>query len=589
MIVYNSFTPELTQVILDHGFKIDRLPGDYLQLPNELYDIKVKVNDYIISETINYSLNKLYSNWLYLISNSVIPSNNIPNENTFTHMIVDIGSGPEWRDRTEFTSLTSTITNNTFNDVRNITKVQNTREKNNYNLIASTQTNLMLLSGTNITDINLIINPNNPNNIIVSDSSVTHPSNEILFRDIKGHVVSDERELFVLDGYHKTVFKFDISGILTLDDAILLNDTPGRLMIGMIGGSGEVTDKTKFSSPIIIETANNLIYILDSSDAGTYVKLFDSELNWKQSYNITQYVSSGPIDLKYNPGTDNFYVLCHRPSFYDFTTMELTEPLFVEFDQNFNHIKTSKLIDHDKQNPDISREKYKRLRFSIENTNVMYILTESNVYKKYVTRPTEFIGNFLLNEKQIGTGSGDTMTFQDIFIFEDETSNQGVVRDEILLLESQFETIFKFKEDSAYEKSLETAFDQKVLYNDDLVIQDEEFVSTFTYNKIFTKHLYNNLLLLENTSRKFSTKYDIKGISRYIGFMYLTDSEIDTLTYEVKPDNYIGNNEIVLSSTVNRCLQRILDLQKIILTNMQEKPINVYPLVNVPVQLDPCD
>lgn len=586
MIVYNSFTPELTQAILSRDFEMDRLPGDRLTLPHTYYDIKVKVNDFVVSETINYSLDKLYENWLYMIANSVIPSNDIPNEDDFTHMIVDTGAGVQWRPRTEFANVTNPRPGNRLEGVKKITKIQNTQNKNNYNYIASTTTNLILLSGTDTTNIDLIVNSNDINNVIESDTSITHPSNEILFQDIKGHVVSDENELFVLDGYHKTIFKFDISGILTLDDAILLNDTPGRLMINMIGGNGNITDKTKFSTPTVIETVNNLIYVLDSSENGAYVKMFDSELNWRQSYNVTSYVTAGPIDLKYNPGTERFYILCHSTT-YGTTPGVAVEPELVVFDGDFKHIDTSKLINHEKHDPDISAETYKKIQFSVENTNIMYILTESNVYKKYVTRPTEFIGNFLLAEKQIGTGDSATMTFQDLFIYPDNTST-GVVRDEMLLLESEYDIIYQFLETSSFEKSLETTFDQKVLYEGDLMIGDEEFVSTVTYNKTFTKHIYNNLLILENTSRRFSTKFDVKGFSRYIGFMYLTDTEIDTLTYEINSDNYIGNNEILLTSTVNRCLEQVLMLQQTILKNMQEKPVNTFPLTNVPVQLTPC-
>ena len=60
-------------------------------MPSSYYDIKIKVNDYVLAETINYSLEKIHNNWLYMISKSVIPSNNIPNMDYSNYMILDKG------------------------------------------------------------------------------------------------------------------------------------------------------------------------------------------------------------------------------------------------------------------------------------------------------------------------------------------------------------------------------------------------------------------------------------------------------------------------------------------------------------------
>jgi hypothetical protein len=50
-------------------------------------------------------------------------------------------------------------------------------------------------------------------------------------------------------------------------------------------------------------------------------------------------------------------------------------------------------------------------------------------------------------------------------------------------------------------------------------------------------------------------------------------------------NNYIGVNEIVTTHTINRCLEEIYKLQLRLLSSMQEKPTNIYPLVSVPVIL----
>ena len=41
------------------------------------------------------------------------------------------------------------------------------------------------------------------------------------------------------------------------------------------------------------------------------------------------------------------------------------------------------------------------------------------------------------------------------------------------------------------------------------------------------KLLYNNTVLLENMMRRFSTKFDELGFSRYVGFNYFIKNEIE--------------------------------------------------------------
>ena len=581
----SSFNQELLLAMNSRSVLQDRLPGDMLILPNTMYDIKVTVNDFVTADTINYSLGKLYDNWLYLISKSIVPSNNIPNNDYYTKIMIDTpGDGLRWTSKTNFPSLSTTSSNNSMHGIKSITKVINTANSSNYNIIATTTTNVILLSGTNtpVDDSNIDIIVNEFNGTL-SDSSITHPSNNIHFKHITDHTLNQSNDLFILDSELNTLFKFDITGILTLDTAILNNDTPGRLMTGLIGGSGNISDKTKFLSPISVISVDNAIYVLDYSSDGSMVKVYDSELNWKRSFSLGQYVSSGPIDFIFNDQTKMFYVLCHEKTYNN--TSDPTIPTLVGFDMSFNHIGTSNLMDINRHSININNEEYKRVQFSVENPNIMYIITSTSIYKKYLSKPEMFIGNFLLDEKPIGPGSNAGQVFEDISITPTIISHgsESIIKDDIVIYESTFEVIHKFIEDSSYQQSLETKFDDKVLGIEDLTINPEEGVSAFVYNKTMLKHLYNSIVLLENTSRKFATTYNVTGISQYIGFKYLNKSELASLKFDPGMDCFIGVNEIVTTHTVNRCLEQIYNLQRIILNNWQEKPTNVFPLIDIPV------
>lgn len=606
------FSDEIVQELQTNNYTQDRLPGDLLTLPETLYDIKIKVNDFVVSETINYSLSKLYNNWLYLISKSIIPSNNIPNSDYTERMIVDDNNtGLTWMDtyttgavQTGYQAFRTaaggvdgsgwTSSDSIFNGVSQISKIQNVADPDNYNLVANTNTNIILLSGTGTSSINLIGNFFNSSNPIYSDSDVTHPSNEILFENIANHVITQDNDLFVLDKNHKTIFKFDISGILTLDRAILQNDTPGRLMTGMMGGPGALADKTRFTNPMMIETVNNLIYTVDHDSSGSesIIKVFDSDLNWKQSVSVGNTLSAGPLHMSYNDQTERFYILCHVRSTAALTgdsNLPLSQARLpaelVILDKNLQYITTAPLND-DTYSTRINTEQYKKVYFSQENKNIMYVVTNKNVFKKYVSRPERFIGQFLLSDKNIGAGDG-AANFADMTIFPATKTQDGEAlrKDEILLLDGQYRTVFQLFEDSNYERSLQTEFDDKALFFSGMQVQDDEYVSTLTYNKVLTKHMYNNMLLLENTYRKFSTQFNANGISQYKGFKYLNQSELQQINYTAPLDTYIGNNELLLSETINRCLNQILVLQENVLDKMQEKSINVFPLLTTPVLL----
>ena len=585
----SSFNTTIIDEIRKYDLLQDRLPGDVVSLPVTWDEIKIKPNDFVLSEYINNSLENLYKNWLYLLSYSVIPTNDIPDMIRGDKIITDKGVGVEWGSFSQ--DIKEPLSE--LDGLKHIVKIQNTINTDNYNIIAATTTNVILLSGFETVDIDVIINPETarldnsgnviPESITRSDSNITHPSNGIFFQNIIDINVNQNKELFVLDSTHKTIFKFDLSGITALDEAILKNDTPGRLLTRMVGGDGKLGDKIRFIDPICITIKNNDIYVLDQDPVSRdcTVKQFDSHLNWKNSYSLGNISEQTVIDMEYNSLFDQMYIICNDSSRSDL------EPTIVSFDINFNRIKTTNLMDFVKHDQDIATENFKKLYFSIENPNIMYIVTNKNIYKKYVSRPTSFIGSFRFEDREIGTGY-DNRSVEDLALFPIQVSDGDAttLKDEILLFEQDFNTVYRFVEDSGFENSLESEIDQNILLFDDLRVDSDENIDVISYNKAIFKTLYNNLILLENISRKFATFFDEKGISQYLGFRYVNESELQTLNYEITMNHYISNNELVLSETVNRCLKQIYDLQYTISENMQEKSVNVYPDPNKTIKLD---
>jgi hypothetical protein len=562
--------------MLDYGILQDRLCGDTLNLPFQWDDVKLTVNSPVISDTINYSIDALYQNWLYLLARSVIPTNDIPDESFMTHVIMDKGSNV-----IDFEPYEDDYRNgnSVLDDIKNIEKIQNLVDPNNFNVIATTTTNVILMSGTGTANIDIIVNPDGLGETIVSNSSITHPSNGILFENIVDFVVTQNNDLFVLDNNHNQIFKFDISGITTLDEAVLKNDTPGRLMTGIVGGHGPVTSKVNFKNAIAIATRDNLLYVLDH-DPGTkhtVIKQFDSFLNWVESYDLGVISDQTAIDIEYNSMYNQFFILLHNND--TVKNVNSTPPQLISYTLNFDYIETRDLVNYKEHDLSIGTEVYKKIYMSNENKNIFYVVTNKSVFKKYISRPIDFIGEFKFDELSIGSGSTDR-NITDLCVFPlvvTDTLGVDMLKDEIYLFEDNYNTIYRFVEDSAYENSFELNIEQKTLALKHLIIKPEENVDVIVYNKMLYKNIYNNLILLENTSRRFATVYDDNGISQYIGFKYLTNPELEEIVYNVSDDHYVSSNEIILTETVNRCLKKIYDLQIKILTNMQETSMNVYP------------
>jgi len=579
-----SFTPELASEITQYNVLRDRLPGDVLELPYKWNTVKIGYNDFVVADTINYSMEKLYENWLYIISQSLMPSNDLPDNTYRTHMIIDKGSGVEWVSQKSYDqSNDSEITS-----VKHILKIQNKLNANHYNMVLATTTNLIMLSGDGVSSVDVLINPDNPYlSKRKSNSSVTHPSNGILFRDISRVIVNDNQDMFVLDAHHKMIFKFDISGALALDEAILKNDTPGRLLTGTVGGNGELDHKVKFINPVAMTSIGNRLFVLDynTETRESVIKEFDSFLNWKQSYPLGDVLPSDPLDMIYDNNLNMFYIMCHNRSSNLSTQNDYLElPILVRVDASGTYLDQTPMADPILNEQMIRDDIFKRIYMSVENVNVMYVVTDKTVYKKYISRADRYIGSFKLTDKEIGPIE-TSREIEDITIFESYVTNntQTLQKDEILMVESTRAGVYRFLEDSKYQQTIADGFESKILYYDDIKINRLESVDVVVYNKMFYKLLHNNLMLLENLSRRFTTYYDQNGFSIYIGFKYMNEFELESLTHEITPDMYVSSNELVLADTVNRCLRIQYELQDKILELLQERSINVFPIIDKPV------
>jgi hypothetical protein len=145
----------------------------------------------------------------------------------------------------------------------------------------------------------------------------------------------------------------------------------------------------------------------------------------------------------------------------------------------------------------------------------------------------------------------------------------------------------QFVEDSTYTSILYDYYKDYVYASlSEIQINSDEYVSAITYNKCISKLLTNHLLLIECIKSRFVIEYEYTGIPNLVDVEYITEEQINTKTYKPKLDNFIGINEILLNSTVNRVLESIYNLQLKIIELITERSLNSFPLDTQVISMD---
>ena len=244
-------------------------------LPYNVDDITISHNDFAIADVYNDSLRKVYSNYLFLIANAEIHSNFIPVSAAPNYMSMD-NSG-----------------------IMNLSSISASPGDTTSIALSSLEETFVI----NQTDNNgkfLFFNYSKDNSVIFEtfegQGTLTTllTGNEVEFNKtfkFKNVVSVDTKDnfLFVLDKGANTVYKFDITGLVTNDPGLKrtdLNDTkrPGRYLLKTIGGDGNSQTKNKLSNPSSLSVYKNRIYILDNGHNS--IKVFDIDFNFIQELTV---------------------------------------------------------------------------------------------------------------------------------------------------------------------------------------------------------------------------------------------------------------------------------------------------------------
>ncbi len=559
-------TDYLNNILQLRGYPVDRLLQDSLTLPYRLDEIKIKPNEFATAGTFNVSMERLYDNFLYLVSNTKLSS---PQDVRFPYRIVeghpkltDIDGTSKTFPNMLIPGATDKIVGTTFDRIYSV---------------SITETELRLWSS-------------------YDDKSYSSKYADDNKSKIFGRLISLAKDntdnIYVLD--ETTLYRYSINGVLNNDPVLLSRmTTTGRRLLKYIGGGASVDvsgsgdeatpgaadsietleDKHRYVNPQQVVCDGNNVYVVDNDDGKYVVKKYDARLNWLDTYtllNITEFKD----------------IVIHDNKFFILDGNNINH-----YDNEFVYTGTSVLHSTD---PALF------LQFSQINPNVVYVIRSKYIEKIYYTRLEDTIRKYDIYRISPDLDvpiveTGETITNRgDVIILPDVT-------DDIITINTHnIQYFWSENENNLRKEILYEDFDNQIYTLNEVKIEEEEFINSFVYNKSIGKMLYNLQLFLDNVKGSFAMKQDnveeyADGSSaivpKFIGVTYIVENPLFMNGYEPTIDNFVHINEPFITSVFNRCLNELYLFQLELLDIISIQYLydsNILDLEQIIPRVDTC-
>lgn len=349
----------------------NRVPTQNFSLTYTLSDFVFQPNEILNSNSVDNKLRKAFRNFLDTYVACFMPSSDLPYDMSY------IGKLSSTVDGLTFVWVTSSLgldisplstVNYQFTLDSKIVYTSSPYNQNNTLIIANSGSLVVyeIVPGSTFT--------NKFSSFYVETSTPSYGS--LMFKNITS-ISNYGKNLYVCDSGNKTVYAYDITGTVDGDRAFgskfNLKDSVNNTQGGFI-------------NPTIVGSSENTVYVYDSA---TYTLFFyDTNFNLKNSYkNEILFRSSAPVSLTYYKIYDQLFLL----------TSDLKVVIF-DNEANASIIQMS--------TRELELNEYgRKIIFSNSNSDVMYLLTNRNLYKKFVSNIVESIGNYTYNALVTGTNS----------------------------------------------------------------------------------------------------------------------------------------------------------------------------------------
>jgi hypothetical protein len=535
----------------------DRIILDNNNLPYGTADVKFDTNELVNCATINTKLTYIQNNLIYIYSRLFFGDTDVPyeykkvaaiekNTTIFTWNTARNGT-PQNPFTFAYQPFISTNGLSAYAEMDKLKKfiVLPQTKTNNTSILAISDTHIVgLTSNADFTDIDIVMYEN-----VIDNNSGEKCQN-------LSDITFDGNYLFVTDSQINSggqVFKYDVISYYTGDLAYEYK----RFLIKPLGGLGGAKNRNKFNGCDIIGSKPGLIYVNDSRNK--VIKIYNSDFVYK--YTLKYDKDFEVKDIRWRKLNDKMYILFKTKeekyilraygNEYKYENFEFEDSLYRETDFEF-----------------------KRMCFSETDSNVFYLLTNTNIYKKFFSNPKKTFATF--TRSKYGQDPDFAWGFQTIKwsnanikwsyganskkfnLFDLYILNLNDGRDTLFVLsESQ---ILQFKEKTNYNTILKNI---KLPYfrTKDVILDISENVQALVFNKELYK-IYSNIIQLKNNLKgRFYYKYDKYGDLNYNNYISLLDDEINKLSVLIDFDSRINDNEIISPQIMNRIFEKIIALE----------------------------
>jgi hypothetical protein len=563
IVGFNAFrTDYLNKLAADYNYRSNRVYGESLELPYDESMLKIGPNALINSETVNEKLHLLYKNYIYILSKSSIGKiDAFADYRGSSHFPPNIYDAPhQGAYKTEYVpQSTDSILDA---GVRSVVMTGNNDP--DYDSMVVALPNRLLLC-----KFRTLESQQSCHSISVISTSgsemLVDSENDLEFKSIKKVVTNNKGALFTLDTGRSIIYRHNIRGLTRGDRILNAKETTGRMLDVMVGRAGDINSKIQFANPIDITYHRNRLYVLDGGSRNFRIKVYDDQINWLDTYNISlDYTKHSPISIAGN--TDSIFILTEEGVVIQYSIDDLHEGRLAPIgEQRVNIIDTDyNLV-----------EKYIEIKFSTINDNTCYIVTNRSVYKLMVDKLDRLVGQVDWVKHRI-TSMNVTPICMDFIERRDEIGLNVIVASDVILNDPNrtHETLLlHFTDNDNMLNMMSDGYETNLITYDNITIKPEEYVSPLVYNKAISKLLHNLNIIYNSIVYIVSNEITPTGSSKYPGIRYISEDELSTFRIHdaLKQTKYIGVNELVSSATINRCLQDIVSKQNTVLHLIRDR------------------
>lgn len=520
------------------GLIYDRFSNQSLSLPYSFDSIKIQPNDTVTYDVLNLKYGHLYDNFLYLYKNCKIASNLLP---VSSSAILGLANGLVFAWYNNLSTSQFEPATGSFFDT-NVFFAINNNELPVYSMFFSNGSILYVLkSDKNDTSIALTLS---------ADTYNTEKTTNVNFEKIVRITDGPNKTLLILDKTANTLYQYDASGFYT-NDTVLQNRL---IFLRFIGGFGSILDKLSFNGPNDVVTYGKNIYVLDS---GNYcIKQYDENLNWKNTYRLIKDLKNNNILKLRVDATGNFFALTDKNTIFVYSNNFEQKSVY-----NINDLEVN--------------ENATDIVFSASDTNIFYIVTNLNIYKRFVSNLNFNAGKYLFYN--FNYNNTQTISCFAAIPYLDGDKTLVVSKSGSTQIIGSF-----FDNKNLYDILTISDFDVYSLGN--IEVDSEEYVQSWVINKSLSKLILNHMRLRDQIIGKFLFVKDANENTVFNFTRYLTTDEISSILFDSNITNFIGQNEVVSNASINRCLKNIYSIQTKLLTILKDEQ-NTVPYANSTVFL----